>query len=83
LYIIEVENRSLVYDTLRSQNIFAQVHYVPVHLHPYYQELGWRTGDFELSETYYSKALSIPMYPTLTEQEQDYVIKVLINTCNG
>lgn len=83
LYIIEVENRSLVYDTLRSQNIFAQVHYVPVHLHPYYQELGWRKGDFELSETYYSKALSIPMYPTLTEQEQDYVIKVLINTCNG
>ena len=81
LYIIEVENRLAVYNALREKQIFAQVHYVPVHMHPYYSSLGWKKGDFPLSETYYSKALSIPMYPTLTDEEQEYVIEVLKGLC--
>jgi UDP-4-amino-4,6-dideoxy-N-acetyl-beta-L-altrosamine transaminase len=81
LYIIEVEDRLSVYNALREKNIFAQVHYVPVHLHPYYESLGWKAGDFPLSEEYYSKALSIPMYPTLMDEEQDYVIEVLKQIC--
>jgi len=82
LYIIEVDDRLAVYNALREKQIFAQVHYVPVHLHPYYASLGWKVGDFPLSEAYYSKALSIPMYPTLTDEEQDYVIEVLKQVCH-
>lgn len=77
LYIIEVKNRKELYDYLRTQNIFCQVHYIPVHTLPYYKDLGWENGDFTLAETYYSQCLSLPMYPTLTDEEQDYVIKTI------
>jgi UDP-4-amino-4,6-dideoxy-N-acetyl-beta-L-altrosamine transaminase len=74
LYIIQVEKRLELYNHLRSKNIFCQVHYIPVHTLPYYQSLGWKKGDFPVSEKYYSQCLSLPMYPTLTDAEQDYVI---------
>ena len=74
LYVLEVENRLGLYNYLRSQNIFAQVHYIPVHLMPYYRGLGWGEGDFHLAETYYKHCLSLPMYPTLTDEQQAYVI---------
>lgn len=77
LYIIEVENRLGLYNYLRSKNIFAQVHYIPVHMMPYYKNLGYREGDFPNAEHYYSRCLSLPMYPTLTEQEQNYVIETI------
>jgi dTDP-4-amino-4,6-dideoxygalactose transaminase len=63
------------YNFLRSKNIFAQVHYIPVHTLPYYRQLGWKPGDFPISEKYYSQCLSIPMYPALTNEEQAYVIE--------
>lgn len=78
LYIIEVENRKKLYDYLHKNNIFVQIHYLPTHLHPYYKSLGWEKGNFPHAENYYNKCLSLPMYPTLTLDEQEYVIdKVL------
>lgn len=77
LYIIEVNNRKELYDHLRSKNIFCQVHYIPVHTLPYYQTLGWKQGDFPLAEKYYSRCLSLPMFPTLTDEEHDFVIKTI------
>jgi hypothetical protein len=75
LYIIEVEKRKELYDYLRSKDIFCQVHYIPVHTLPYYESLGWKQGDFKESENYYKGCLSLPMYPTLTIDEQKFVIK--------
>ena len=74
LYIIKTDKRKELYDYLRTKNIFAQVHYIPVHTMPYYREQGFAKGDFPISETYYEECLSIPMYPTLSEIEQEYVI---------
>jgi UDP-4-amino-4,6-dideoxy-N-acetyl-beta-L-altrosamine transaminase len=79
LYIIEVKNRLGLYNHLREQNIFAQVHYIPVHTLPYYKSLGWKEGDFPAAENYYSQCLSLPMYPTLTDNEQGYVIECIKN----
>jgi UDP-4-amino-4,6-dideoxy-N-acetyl-beta-L-altrosamine transaminase len=75
LYVIEIDNRKELYDTLRSKGIYAQVHYVPLHTMPYYQQFGFKKGDFPVAEAYYERGLSLPMYPTLTEEEQDYVIE--------
>jgi UDP-4-amino-4,6-dideoxy-N-acetyl-beta-L-altrosamine transaminase len=74
LYIIEVEDRLRLYNYLKEKNIFAQVHYIPVHTLPYYKGLGCKEGDFPVAENYYRHCLSLPMYPTLTEKEQQYVI---------
>ena len=74
LYVIQTENRKELYDYLKSKNIFTQVHYIPVHTMPYYKELGWKNGDFYEAESYYSKCLSLPMFPTLSNEEQEYVI---------
>lgn len=78
LYIIEVSNRRELYDALREKGIYAQIHYVPVHTMPYYQELGHKKGSMPVAESYYSKCISLPMYPTLTDEEQDYVIKSVL-----
>lgn len=76
LYIVEVENRKGLYEHLHEHNILCQVHYIPVHLMPYYKHVGgWEKGDMPLSETYYQHCLSLPMYSTLTEKEQNFVIK--------
>lgn len=78
LYILEVENRVGLYNYLRTHKIFAQIHYIPCHLMPYYQQFGWKQGDMPLSETYYKNCISLPMYPTLTEAEQQFVIDLII-----
>ena len=74
LYVIEVDDRLDLYNYLRDHNIFAQIHYIPCHLMPYYQERGWKPGDMPEAEEYYKNCISLPMFPTLTEQEQDFVI---------
>lgn len=74
LYIIEVSDRLGLYNYLKTQNIFAQVHYIPCHLMPYYQKLGWKIGDFKFAEEYYKRCLSIPMYPGMTDDDVDRVI---------
>ena len=74
LYVIEAEDRLGLYNFLRENSIFAQIHYIPCHLMPYYREQGWKEGDLPYSETYYKYCISLPMYPTLTDDEQQYVI---------
>lgn len=74
LYVIQIEDRLSLYNYLRENNIYAQVHYIPVHTMPYYKKLGFNKGDFPFAEAYYSKCLSLPMYPTLTTDEQQHVI---------
>ncbi|MCB9283037.1 MAG: UDP-4-amino-4,6-dideoxy-N-acetyl-beta-L-altrosamine transaminase [Lewinellaceae bacterium] len=77
LYILEVKNRLGLYSHLRSHNIFAQIHYIPCHLMPYYREQGWKEGDLENAERYYQHCISLPMYPTLTAEEQNFVIMTI------
>ncbi|MES2544111.1 MAG: UDP-4-amino-4,6-dideoxy-N-acetyl-beta-L-altrosamine transaminase [Bacteroidota bacterium] len=74
LYIIEVDDRLGLYNYLRENKIFAQIHYIPCHLMPYYRQFGWKEGDMPFAEAYYKNCISLPMYPTLTEEEQQYVI---------
>lgn len=74
LYVVQVDDRKGLYDFLRTRNIMAQVHYIPVHLMPYYRQFGWKPGDFPHAERYYARCLSLPMFPTLTDDEQAYVI---------
>ncbi|MFD1468564.1 UDP-4-amino-4,6-dideoxy-N-acetyl-beta-L-altrosamine transaminase [Hymenobacter caeli] len=74
LYVVQVADRRGLYDFLKARQIFAQVHYIPVHRMPYYERLGWQKGDFPLAEAYYARCLSLPLYPTLTDEEQDYVV---------
>ena len=79
LYVIEVDNKLALYNYLRENKIFSQVHYVPCHLMPYYRELGWKEGDMPIAENYYRNCISLPIFTTLTEQEQEYVIEVILN----
>jgi UDP-4-amino-4,6-dideoxy-N-acetyl-beta-L-altrosamine transaminase len=77
LYIAQVENRLGLYDYLRTNNIFAQIHYIPLHLMPYYRQFGWKGGDFPVAEGYYKSCISLPMYPALQAEEQQYVIETI------
>ncbi|MES2131543.1 MAG: UDP-4-amino-4,6-dideoxy-N-acetyl-beta-L-altrosamine transaminase [Bacteroidota bacterium] len=79
LYIIRAKNRLDLYNHLKANHIYAQVHYIPVHTMPYYKGLGFKNGDFPLSEAYYEECLSLPMYPTLTNEEQNFVIETVKN----
>jgi UDP-4-amino-4,6-dideoxy-N-acetyl-beta-L-altrosamine transaminase len=79
LYIIEVEDRLGLYNYLRQNSIYAQVHYFPIHLMPYYRNnfLNYENKLLH-SENYYERCLSLPMYPTLTQSEQDFVIDKIL-----
>ena len=66
-----------MFDHLRAANIGVNVHYQPVHTQPYYHGLGFKRGDFRVSERYYDRALSIPLYFGLDEGKQDRVIAAL------
>ena len=76
LYIIQVDaaKRKGLYDHLRANNVFAQVLYIPAHTMPYYRQFGWKQGDMPVAEDYYSRCLALPMFPTLTDEEQQWVI---------
>jgi len=63
-----------VFDELRQAGIGVNLHYIPVHIQPYYQNIGFQWGDFPSAEMYYQSAISIPLYYGLSEQEQDRVI---------
>jgi UDP-4-amino-4,6-dideoxy-N-acetyl-beta-L-altrosamine transaminase len=79
LYIIECIDRNGLYTYLYQNNIAVQVHYIPIHLMPYYQDLGFKVGDMPHAEKYYSQCLSLPMYPTLLEEEQAFVIQKIFD----
>lgn len=84
LYALRID-----FDSLRKskQQLFAQakragialqVHYIPIHLHPYYREtFGFKSGDFPLSEKAYNQEVSLPLYPTLTQTQQNKVIRLI------
>ena len=78
LYIVQVGNRKALYDALKREGIYAQIHYIPVHLMPYYKSLGFKAGMYPNAESYYEQCISLPMYPTLTEEEQAYVIEKVL-----
>lgn len=77
LYVIQVaeDKRKGLYDYLREHKIFAQVLYIPAHTMPYYKSLGHKEGECPVAEEYYKHCLALPMYPSLTEEEQDWVIE--------
>ena len=82
LYVIEVKKRDDLYNYLRDNQVYCQIHYIPAHLMPYYKRLGYREGDFTIAEEYYSRCLTIPIYPSLSDEEQDYIIDMIKNFYN-
>ena len=83
LYVIEVlsgtgvADRATVFQRLWEANIAVNVHYIPIHTQPYYRARGFRPGQFPAAEAYYAGAISIPLFPTLTDAQQDYVVAEL------
>ncbi|NWA26282.1 UDP-4-amino-4,6-dideoxy-N-acetyl-beta-L-altrosamine transaminase [Pseudomonas gingeri] len=75
---IKVSQRE-AFETLRAAGIGVNLHYIPVHLQPYYREQGFKDGDFPEAERYFGEALSLPLFPLLTEAQQDYVVEQLRN----
>ncbi|SFT81933.1 UDP-4-amino-4,6-dideoxy-N-acetyl-beta-L-altrosamine transaminase [Halomonas saccharevitans] len=89
LYVIRLKRDELdathrqVFEALRDQGIGVNLHYIPVHTQPYYQQLGFRPGDFHEAERYYAEAISLPLYPTMTEAQQDDVVAALTRALEG
>lgn len=79
LFVVEVEDRLGLYNYLLGHNIFAQIHYIPAHMLPYYKKIGYDDADLSNAEKYYEKCISLPMYPTLTKDEQQYVIEKVLS----
>jgi UDP-4-amino-4,6-dideoxy-N-acetyl-beta-L-altrosamine transaminase len=79
LYVVRVkdQNHLTVFQALRAAGIGVNLHYIPVHLQPYYRNLGFCPGQFPQAETYYAQAISLPMYPGLSEAAQDRVVAAL------
>jgi UDP-4-amino-4,6-dideoxy-N-acetyl-beta-L-altrosamine transaminase len=73
---IEASHRQ-VFEAMRAKDIMVNLHYIPVHSQPYYQRMGFEQGDFPEAERYYREAISIPMHPMLTGEEQDTVVHTL------
>lgn len=85
LYVILLDkylNHKKIFKNLRKKGIFVNLHYIPIHTHPYYQSIGFKWGDFPEAENYYSRAISLPMYPGLKINEQRIVIKTLKKCLN-
>ncbi|MXU66610.1 UDP-4-amino-4,6-dideoxy-N-acetyl-beta-L-altrosamine transaminase [Oceanomicrobium pacificus] len=80
LYVVLLDDaaaRRPVFDAMRADNIGVNVHYIPIHLQPFYRQMGFAPGRFPAAEDYYSRAISIPMFPGLTDGMQDRVVQSL------
>ena len=82
LYVVRIfdisqEQKKTLIERLRNAGIFAHLHYIPIHTQPFYQKMGFKWGDFPKSEKYYNSAISIPLFPNLTFDDQDYIIENL------
>lgn len=79
IYVVELlqHDRHQVFSQLIEKGIGVNVHYIPIHLQPYYQKRGFKPGQFPSAESFYNMALTLPLYPTLTFDEQDFVIESL------
>ncbi len=86
LYAIEVDEtrtrvtRRELFEAMRAEQIGVNVHYIPIHTQPYYQRLGFKRGDFPASERYYDRAISIPLFPAMTDEQQEKVVSVIRRT---
>lgn len=76
-YLATATSHRQVFESLRAQGIGANLHYIPVHTQPYYQRMGFQHGSFPRAEAYYGEAISLPLYPTLSEQQQDKIVGAL------
>ena len=83
LYIVQVKNcdRRQVFEGMREKGIGVNVHYIPVYMHPYYQEHGYENVHCANADEIYSHIISLPLYPGLTSEQQDYVIDTLKSLC--
>jgi dTDP-4-amino-4,6-dideoxygalactose transaminase len=79
LYVLNTVDRIGLYNFLRENNIYCQIHYIPIHLMPYYRQFGWKEGDLPEAEKYYKSCISLPMYPTLSYEDQTRVIDLILN----
>ena len=83
LYVIRLQLGQIrqthhqVFESLRQQGIGVNLHYIPVHTQPYYQQMGFKAGDYPEAERYYTEAISLPLFQTMTEQQQDEVVAAL------
>lgn len=77
LFVILSKNRKELYEYLRENGVYAQIHYIPVHKLPYYSGIGYNEANLENCDHYYEHCISLPMFPSLSEKEQDYVIECL------
>lgn len=83
LYVVRLQTDRInlshrqVFEGLRAAGVGVNLHYIPVHLQPYYRDLGFAEGDFPQAERYYAEAISLPMFPLLSDEQQDYVIEQL------
>lgn len=80
LYVIQVAEgarigRRELFEALRGAGIMVNVHYIPIHLQPFYQRMGFKVGDLPVAEAYYARALSLPLYAGLSDADQDFVIR--------
>jgi UDP-4-amino-4,6-dideoxy-N-acetyl-beta-L-altrosamine transaminase len=73
-------DRRQVFEALRAAGIGVNVHYIPIHTQPYYRRLGFRRGDFPAAEAYYDRAVSLPLHPALTDDQQRFVVDELRRT---
>jgi dTDP-4-amino-4,6-dideoxygalactose transaminase len=82
LYVVRLRlgtspSRRAVFDHMRQSGVGVNVHYIPVHTQPWYAKQGFKPGDFPEAERYYAEALSLPMYPTLSEEQLAHVCAAL------
>jgi UDP-4-amino-4,6-dideoxy-N-acetyl-beta-L-altrosamine transaminase len=83
LYVVRLQTERLqhshrqIFEGLRAAGIGVNVHYIPVHLQPYYRDLGFAAGDFPQAEAYYAQAISLPLFPAMTDEQQDFVVAQL------
>lgn len=83
LYIVQTPLRDALYSYLHAENILVQVHYIPVYWQPYYQQLGFTPGLCPQAESFYQKCLSLPLYPDLSDAQQNHVIQKIRQFFNG
>lgn len=83
LYAIEIDGdrtpvgRAQVFAAMRAAHIGVNVHYIPIHTQPYYRRLGFRVGDHPVAERYAARAISLPLFPAMTDEQQDVVVRTL------
>ena len=83
LYTIQIDldkaskGRQQVFNELRESGVGVNVHYIPIHIQPYYQQFGFKDGDFPISESYYNRAITIPLFHSMTFNQQDQIVSIL------